>query len=223
LTLSNLLTMEEVRKTLLDLDLDLEKVPVLVHRVQAKREIILSGGSFGSPHVLLNSGIGDSEALRKVGIKAVHDLPSVGRNLSDHIIVSSAWLVDASDSETLDLMNRNSTLANENLELWQKKRAGPLVDGIFNTVGFVRVSPDAKIFKQFPYQDPSPGPNTAHIELLPMVCSLSFLRAKANSYTHPEWHSSTSVPCYRPLYDNRSRSFTTYITYVQPLSQTYDR
>lgn len=144
-----------------------------MRHVRAKREIIVSGGTIGSPHVLLNSGIGDSETLEKVGIKTVHHLPSVGRNLSDHPIITSQWLVNAKDSETLDLMNRNATLANENLELWQNKRAGPLVDGVFNTVGWIRVSPHADIFKKFPHQDPSPGPNTAHVELLPMVSSAS--------------------------------------------------
>ncbi|KXN91125.1 Choline dehydrogenase, mitochondrial [Leucoagaricus sp. SymC.cos] len=139
-----------------------------MERVRARKEIILSGGSIGSPHVLLNSGIGDTNALGQLGIKAVHHLPSVGQNLSDHGIVSNQWLVNATDSETLDLMNRNATLASEVLELWEKKRAGPLVDGIFNTVAFVRVPPNADIFQKFPHHDPSPGPNTAHIELLPM-------------------------------------------------------
>lgn len=143
--------------------------PVL--RVQAKKEIILSGGSIGSPHILLNSGIGDSESLEKVGVKPVLHLPSVGQNLSDHSISTGQWSVNAKDSETLDLMNRNATLGNEVLEEWQTKRAGPLVDGIFNTVAWVRLPRDTDIFKKFPGQDPSPGPNTAHIELLPMVCS----------------------------------------------------
>jgi choline dehydrogenase-like flavoprotein len=141
-----------------------------MERVQVKKEIIVSGGSIGSPHILLNSGIGDTSTLEKIGVKTVHHLPGVGQNLSDHGIVSSAWSVNAKDSETLDLMNRNATVGNDDLELWEKKRAGPLVDGIFNTVGYIRVPPDAEIFKQFPHQDPSPGPNTAHIELLPMVC-----------------------------------------------------
>ncbi|KAJ3576548.1 hypothetical protein NP233_g361 [Leucocoprinus birnbaumii] len=139
-----------------------------MRRVQAKREIILSGGSIGSPHVLLNSGIGDTTTLKKLGIQVVHHLPSVGQNLSDHGIVSSQWSVNAKDSETLDLMSRNATIGAEDLELWEKKRSGPLVDGIFNTVGFVRVPSNADIFKKFPHHDPSPGPNTAHVELLPM-------------------------------------------------------
>lgn len=152
----------------------LKSSPGPMERVRAKKEVILSGGSIGSPHILLNSGIGDSTTLEQLGIKTVHHLPSVGQNLSDHGIVSSKWLVNAKDSETLDLMNRNATIGNEMLELWEKKREGPLVDGVFNTVGYVRVPPDADIFKKFPGQDPSPGPHTAHIELLPMVSDVRF-------------------------------------------------
>lgn len=54
--------------------------------VKARKEVILSGGAIGSPQVLLNSGIGPSEHLSKVGIKVKRDLP-VGKNLQDHAIV----------------------------------------------------------------------------------------------------------------------------------------
>ncbi|XP_006461686.1 hypothetical protein AGABI2DRAFT_185801 [Agaricus bisporus var. bisporus H97] len=138
------------------------------HRMQAKKEIILSAGSVDSPHILLNSGIGDSGVLEKVGVEAVHHLPSVGRNLSDHPIVSNFWLVNAKDTDTFDLMLRNETVGKETFELWQTNRTGPLVNTVFNNVAFVRVPPDADVFKKFPDQDPSPGPNTAHIELVPM-------------------------------------------------------
>jgi len=54
------------------------------HVAQATREVILSGGSYNSPQLLLLSGIGPVEELRAHGIKVVHDLPGVGRNLSEH-------------------------------------------------------------------------------------------------------------------------------------------
>lgn len=117
----------------------------------------------------MNSGVGDTNALKEFGIKTVRHLPSVGQNLTDHSIITNFWQVNAKDSETYDLMERNATVASDFLDQWQTKRSGPLVDGIFNTVAFVRLPPDAQIFKQFPNQDPSPGPNTAHVELIPMV------------------------------------------------------
>src|SRR5262249_14045446 len=55
-------------------------------RATAEREVIVSGGAFNSPQVLMLSGIGPADHLRSVGIEPVIDLP-VGRNLQDHIAV----------------------------------------------------------------------------------------------------------------------------------------
>lgn len=52
--------------------------------IRAKKEVILSAGAFGSPHILLHSGIGANEQLKPLGIDVVHELPGVGKNLQDH-------------------------------------------------------------------------------------------------------------------------------------------
>ena len=51
---------------------------------RADREVILSGGAYNSPHLLMLSGIGPAEELARHGIAAAHDLPGVGGNLSEH-------------------------------------------------------------------------------------------------------------------------------------------
>jgi len=66
----------------------------------AEREVILSGGAFNSPQLLLLSGIGPADELRALGIKSVVDLPGVGRNLQDH--ASIALVFDASGPFTFD-------------------------------------------------------------------------------------------------------------------------
>ena len=55
--------------------------------VRAEREIVVSAGAINSPQLLMLSGIGPADHLRKVGVPVVHDLPGVGRNLQDHMDV----------------------------------------------------------------------------------------------------------------------------------------
>lgn len=58
-----------------------------IHRVRAAREVVLSAGSIDTPRLLMLSGIGDADELKAVGIRPRLDLPGVGRNLQDHVIV----------------------------------------------------------------------------------------------------------------------------------------
>lgn len=51
----------------------------------ADREIILSGGAINSPQLLQLSGIGEREALESLGIRCLHELPGVGKNLQEHV------------------------------------------------------------------------------------------------------------------------------------------
>ena len=51
----------------------------------ASREIVLAGGAFHSPHLLMLSGVGPADHLRRHGINVVADLPGVGGNLQDHM------------------------------------------------------------------------------------------------------------------------------------------
>ena len=67
------------------------------HEVRARREVILSGGAFNSPQMLLLSGIGPEEELRAHGIEPRHVLPGVGRNLQDHLDFILAYRSDVID------------------------------------------------------------------------------------------------------------------------------
>ena len=53
--------------------------------IDAGREVILCGGAFGSPQMLLLSGIGPRDELARHKIDVVHELPGVGQNLQDHL------------------------------------------------------------------------------------------------------------------------------------------
>jgi choline dehydrogenase len=56
-----------------------------VREIGIEGELIVSSGAYNSPHLLLQSGVGDPEELRAAGIAAVHSVPAVGRNLRDHV------------------------------------------------------------------------------------------------------------------------------------------
>jgi choline dehydrogenase-like flavoprotein len=55
-----------------------------VETLAASREVIVCAGAINSPQLLMLSGIGPGEELRRHGIEVVHDLPGVGENLQDH-------------------------------------------------------------------------------------------------------------------------------------------
>ena len=58
-----------------------------LHQVSVNQEVILSAGAFDSPKLLMLSGIGDAARLQALGIPVVADLPGVGQNLQDHVLV----------------------------------------------------------------------------------------------------------------------------------------
>jgi choline dehydrogenase len=67
------------------------RVGDFVAEVRARREVVLAAGAFGSPHLLLLSGIGPADHLRETGIAVIHDLAGVGENLQDHPMVKTVF------------------------------------------------------------------------------------------------------------------------------------
>ncbi|GAA6617143.1 GMC family oxidoreductase [Scytonema sp. NUACC26] len=62
-----------------------------LHQVRVNQEVILSAGSFDSPKLLMLSGIGDAAQLQAMEIPVVVDLPGVGQNLQDHILIPVSY------------------------------------------------------------------------------------------------------------------------------------
>ena len=62
-----------------------------LHVAQARGEIIVCGGVYGSPQLLQLSGIGPGAHLREFGVKVVRDMPGVGADLQDHFYVRLAY------------------------------------------------------------------------------------------------------------------------------------
>ncbi|KAK0085912.1 hypothetical protein PV325_004252 [Microctonus aethiopoides] len=73
-----------------------------LHRVNVRKEVIVSGGAVNSPQILLNSGIGDREELSAVGIPVVHHLPGVGKNLHNHVAYALSFKINDTDTTPLN-------------------------------------------------------------------------------------------------------------------------
>jgi choline dehydrogenase-like flavoprotein len=61
--------------------------------VNVKKEVIVSGGTIMSPQILELSGVGNPEILRKAGVECKIDLPQVGENFQDHVLVGAGYEV----------------------------------------------------------------------------------------------------------------------------------
>ena len=81
------------------------------HIVYARREIILSAGAVGSPHILQLSGIGAPVHLKTLGIDTVHALPGVGENLQDHYAARIVMLIQ--NARTINERVRGLSLLRE--------------------------------------------------------------------------------------------------------------
>lgn len=102
--------------------------------VQARREVILSGGAVNTPQLLMLSGIGPGAHLKEHGIEVLVDAPDVGRNLRDHL---ASLYVTAADGGTLF-----SAKSVPNLVKYLALRKGMLTSNVGEAYGFVRSRPE---------------------------------------------------------------------------------
>ena len=107
--------------------------------VKANREVILSAGSIGSPHILQVSGIGDASKLKNHGINIVHELKGVGKNLQDHLMFRPVYKV-----KNLKSLNKKINSLFGNLLIGMEyifKQSGPMTMGASQVCGFAKSDP----------------------------------------------------------------------------------
>lgn len=114
-------------------------------KVKAKKEVILSAGTIGTPQILMYSGIGPENHLKKLGINIVKNLP-VGENLQDHLIVPFIVKLHKSTSKPITTEERL-----DNLYKYLMYKNGPLsstgsvsLSGFINTLDMNSKFPDAQ-------------------------------------------------------------------------------
>ncbi len=108
---------------------------------RAAREVIVSGGAVGTPHLLKLSGIGPADELRQHGIDVAADLPGVGENLQDHPIVYMKW-------RTRDPVSMSRALRPEMMLCtglrWFATRTGPGATNNVETCAWLRTDPSVR-------------------------------------------------------------------------------
>ena len=107
-----------------------------IFEVKSNKEIILSAGSIGSPHILQISGVGDAQKLKKHGIDIKKDLKGVGKNLQDHLMFRPVYKV-----KNLKSLNKkiNSLFGNFLIGLeYIFNQSGPMTMGASQVCGFAK-------------------------------------------------------------------------------------
>ena len=132
-------------------------------KARADREVVLSAGSVGSPHLLLLSGIGDADHLLEAGVKPEIHLPCVGRNLQDHLRIHNSY-----ESSVATLNGRFNSLSGRfamGIEYIFARR-GPMTMGAAPAFCFTHTRadesrPDVQ-FNLLPWSSSDPGGGTMH-------------------------------------------------------------
>ncbi|MFN3736112.1 GMC family oxidoreductase [Hydrogenophaga sp.] len=118
--------------------------PLLALRLNPGGEVLLSAGAFGSPQLLMLSGIGPAEHLAEHGIAVQHDLPGVGANLHDHI--DAVMVVRAPRlTELFGLSAKGAWRLARGAWQWKRERTGPLTTNFAEAGGFIKSDPGEPI------------------------------------------------------------------------------
>ena len=108
---------------------------------RAAREVILAGGTYNSPQLLMLSGIGPAETLRQHGIEVVVDHPAVGENLQEHVNTFATF--ECSRPISFDSEMRLDRMAWSAVR-WLATKTGPVASMPLQCVCFLRVRPESE-------------------------------------------------------------------------------
>jgi choline dehydrogenase-like flavoprotein len=141
----------------------------------ATKEVIVSGGAYCSPAILMRSGLGPATELQKHGIPLVKELPGVGQNLMDHVIVFMFYEV-SKPGLTDDHLVYPDAFAST-YAAWKEKRTGFLSTFPFGAIAYARLDErlaDSELWTSVPRE---PGrdpmgltPSQPNIEFMTTEC-----------------------------------------------------
>ncbi|TGO50399.1 hypothetical protein BCON_0184g00040 [Botryotinia convoluta] len=106
--------------------------------VKARKEVIISAGTYGSPGILLRSGIGGKKEVEKLGIQSRVDLPGVGKNLMNHLVLLSFYEV-SKPALTNDHLIWHTNGKSKSSTQYQTDKTGFFSQFPFGTFAFARL------------------------------------------------------------------------------------
>lgn len=180
-----ILTKTTVDKINFTKDLTAESVSVILPdkstaTYSARHEIILSGGAYCTPPILLRSGIGPKSELNKHNIPVVVDSPGVGKNLQDHLLVYIPYEL-SEPGLTIDQQMWPEGALEKSAIQWATDKTGPMRDFMFNCLAYLRLDDrlaDSELWNNAPRKpgrdpmglDPKKQPN---MEMVSVECFMA--------------------------------------------------
>ncbi|GLR03010.1 choline dehydrogenase [Vibrio hyugaensis] len=113
-------------------------------QIKCTKEVILSAGAFGSPQILMLSGVGAKKELESHGIEQIHELPGVGENLQDHIDLVHTYRSSAK-RDTFGVSFKMASEMTKALPQWMKTRSGKMTSNFAEGIGFLRSDDDVDV------------------------------------------------------------------------------
>ncbi|KAM0407209.1 hypothetical protein ACHAPZ_002454 [Fusarium culmorum] len=123
--------------------------------LKASKEVIVSGGAYCSPNILNRSGIGAKDELETHGITTLVDLPGVGKNLQDHLIVFMFYETEKEGITTDSLLYHGDALSKAFTQ-WKEEKKGPMTVFPFGIFAYARIDErlkDSEIWNSAPRKE----------------------------------------------------------------------
>ncbi|MFN8018925.1 MAG: GMC family oxidoreductase N-terminal domain-containing protein [Acidimicrobiales bacterium] len=116
----------------------------VAHAVRARREVVMSAGAFGTPQILMASGLGPGQHLQDLGITPVLDVPGIGQNLQDHISALLIYRALVPD-HTVGISPRGVADLVKAMWTWRRHRTGRITSCAAESGVYYRTSPDVEV------------------------------------------------------------------------------
>ncbi|MCV7247963.1 GMC family oxidoreductase N-terminal domain-containing protein [Mycobacterium koreense] len=115
-----------------------------VHTVRARREVIMAAGAFGTPQILMASGLGPGEHLQQLGITPIREIAGMGQNLQDHI---SALLIyrARTTADTVGISPVGVARMARAAWQWRRHRRGLLTSCAAESGAYYKSDPDVEV------------------------------------------------------------------------------